>query len=241
MNIQENIDTSFNFGDIFGQENQQRRLSPQAQFMLRLEEALGFKRVVRKGREQVDARSGQPLLRITNKPFKGYYRAAELGSFVKEALLMQCRREAEDKIIPLFESHEMETLVTEGLALLSTRLRHMNPEDDPKAITAVFVAFYAQQDYLSNERTGETIRNITKKENAEARRREAGIAPRNFRNKVAVQPIEEMKADAPVVDEEELLDRPMTEEEFDRQADRLARKFSRKGIDALSVLDDLDI
>lgn len=240
MNTHVNTDSSTPMGNVFGQEDLKKRISPQAQFMMRLEEVLGFRRVVRKGQEQVDAQTGHPLLRITKKPFKGYYRAAALGSFVKEALLIQCRREAEESIIPLFESHEMETLVTEGLALLSTRLRHMNPDDDPKAITHVFIAFYAQQDYLSNERTGETIRNITKRENAEARRREAGIAPRNFRNKVAVPPVDAMKADAPV-DEEEVFDRPMTEEEFDRQAERMARKFSRKGIDALAILDDLDI
>lgn len=165
--------------------------SPQEQFLLGVEAALGFKRVNdRSGKEVLDL-TGQPLLRLNRrKSFRGQYKASKVNGFLREALIISCQNSALAQIAPLFEEHENERLVREGLSLLTHRLRRMQGDDCPKMITHVFVEHYVQQDLLMNERTGETLRNNEKKANAEARRRAAGVQARNFRKNRTVHEVE---------------------------------------------------
>lgn len=154
--------------------------SPQEQFLFQTEQALGLKRMRTKEGYVLDAR-GLPLLRVGNKPFRGIYKASELSPLMKEGIVILCQNKALSKLSVLFEEREFERLLYEGLALLTLRLRKMRGNDCPYAITDVFIEHYAQQDFMSNERTGETLRNNHKRAGAEARRRAAGIKPRNFR------------------------------------------------------------
>lgn len=159
------------------------RLSPQDQFLCGVEKVLGFRRIEdERGKVVMDSR-GVPLLRVDHRVsrFRGVYKANELGSFVREALIVSCISRAISRIAPLFEEHENERLFREGITLLNQRLRAMRGEDCPKLITECFVEYYSQQDLTMNERTGETLRNNYRQVRAEERRRAAGITPRNFR------------------------------------------------------------
>lgn len=161
-------------------------ISPQEQFLLKVERALGLQRSKTKTGYVLDSR-GLPLLRVSKtKTFRGTHKASELIGLTKEAMIILMQNKALTALTLLFEDREHERLLFEGLALLTLRLRKMRDEECPHAITHAFLEHYAQQDFMSNERTGETLRNNHKRAGAEARRRAAGIKPRNFRSVKAV-------------------------------------------------------
>lgn len=181
--------------------------SPQEQFLFGVEKALGFRRVEDAAGQAVLDSRGLTLLRVDRRrgTFKGQFKAKDLTPFLREALMISCLSKATSRIAPLFEEHENERLVREGLSLLTHRLRAMRGEDCPKLITDVFIEHYAQQDLMMNERTGETLRNNHRLANAEARRRAAGVKARNFRKSRTVQGVE---AEEPIVAVESDSDAP---------------------------------
>lgn len=155
--------------------------SPQTQFLFRAEKALGLERKISGGKPVLDSR-GMPLLyRSKKKVFNGVYKSGELSSLAKQGMMILCQQKALSKLSHFFEEREYERLLYEGLTLLTMRLRMMGPDECPLEITEVFIEHYAQQDFMSNERTGETIRNNRKRAGASARRLAAGIKPRNLR------------------------------------------------------------
>lgn len=176
--------------------------SPKDRFLLDLEKALGMKRILDQDGNEVLDQEGRPLRRVDRRVRRfagGVYRAEKLGPMLRQMLPISCLNRARAAITPLFEGHENESLVADGLALLNQRLHTLQGDDCPKLITTCFMEFYAQQDVAMNERTGETFRNNLKKMNAEARRRAAGVAPRNWANNrtvdgaIAEEPVQEVE------------------------------------------------
>ena len=157
--------------------------SPQQAFLKSLEGKLQLKRHRMNGKDVLDVRR-LPVLYLdkTTKPITGFYRADELVGLSKEGMIILAQHKALAKLADLFEDRENERLLYEGLALLTLRLRKMRPSECPIIISNVFVEHYAQQDFMSNERTGETIRNNRKRAGAESRRRAAGISARPIRS-----------------------------------------------------------
>lgn len=157
--------------------------SPQQAFLKSLEGKLQLKRHRMNGKDVLDVRR-LPVLYLdkTTNPVTGYYRADELTGLSKEGMLILAQQKALSKLSDLFEDRENERLLYEGLALLNLRLRKMRPSECPMLITEIFVEHYCQQDFMSNDRTGETIRNNRKRAGAAARRKAAGIAVRPVRS-----------------------------------------------------------
>lgn len=203
--------------------------SPQEQFLFQTEQALGLKRMRTKEGFVLDAK-GLPLLRVGNKSFRGKYKASEISPLMKEGVVILCQNKALSKLSVLFEEREFERLLYEGLALLTLRLRKMKGNDCPYAITDVFIEHYAQQDFMSNERTGETLRNNHKRAGAEARRRAAGVKPRNFRTNRTVLAEE---AEKPAIQAEETGPLKLSVERL------LGKRFISE--DTYASVDDADV
>lgn len=134
-----------------------------------METLIGVRKVIRKG-EVVghQLRKGARLMLGPN-PNSQYPK----GSLVREAMLNGLLEGARKKLVSLFETRDNEPLVWKTMHALTARLRAARPEEDWASIIQVAVGFWVQEDFMANERSGLTIRNVKSQAQIDANRKRA--------------------------------------------------------------------
>jgi hypothetical protein len=134
----------------------------------RLEVSIGLAPVIKNGK-WVQDELGYTYRRV-GKGFKGDRQLGARGSMVrdlnKQNVLTMARRAME----PLFNDPCC-WIILNSIGLLATRLNMMDEDEDPYACLAAFLEVMCQHDFIDNQRSGDTIRSITRRENERDRRR----------------------------------------------------------------------
>lgn len=155
----------------------------------KLERVLGLSPVIKDN--QWVRSHGAFEYRLVGKPFTGPKRFGEPLSMERFCQQMLILNSARTSIEPLFRD-PCSWLVLNSMGVLATRLRMMRPDEDPFACLAAFLEVLTQQDFIDNSRMGETIRNLTKRD--ETRRKRA--AAREEMSKRAANPATELDNDS---------------------------------------------
>jgi len=150
------------------------------------EECIGLARVVKDGAYVFDDRGNQ-IYKLRNMRFNGQYSSSD--SFVLECVKSRVLEMARQWAAPLFMEKEYDKLFLAYMDVLTLRIRHLRKKDCPMAIYDAWKHVVGQMDMNSDQRSGGTIRNVKRQQEAEKKRRAAGVAKRQFKNKVSVTDI----------------------------------------------------
>lgn len=133
----------------------------------RLEKALGMSPVIKDGKWQTDELGY--VYRRVGKPFTGKRVLGKRGSMVWELNRNCVLSSAREALEPMF-TDPCCWLISNSVYVLSIRLRMMDEDEDPFACLQAFLQVMTQHDFIDNSRKGETIRNLTRRDQMREKR-----------------------------------------------------------------------
>lgn len=134
----------------------------------RLETCLGLAPVIKDGK-WVQDELGFTYRRV-GKGFKGDRHLGARGSMVRDLNKQNVFTMARRAMEPLFNDPCC-WIILNSIGVLAARLNMMDDDEDPYACLNAFLGVMCQHDFIDNQRSGDTIRSITRRENERDRRR----------------------------------------------------------------------
>ena len=161
----------------------------------RLEKKLGLAPVIKDG-QWVRDELGFTYRRVGSK-FIGERKLGEQGSMLRSLNKQMVLTSARSALEPLFNDPCCWVILA-SMGVLAARLNMMSPEEDPYACLTAFLEVMAQHDFIDNQRSGDTIRSLTRRENERQRRisnKEAKRAKEEAKTKAKNEAIERLMDD----------------------------------------------
>lgn len=134
----------------------------------RLEASIGLAPIIKNGK-WVQDELGFTYRRV-GKGFKGDRPLGARGTMLRDLNKQNVLAMARQAIEPLFNDPCC-WIILNSIGVLAARLNMMDDDEDPYACLAAFLEVMCQHDFIDNQRSGDTIRSITRRENERDRRR----------------------------------------------------------------------
>lgn len=141
--------------------------------LARVEDALGLRPVVSKGRWVRSEDGKSPLYRVTESSltrFIGQKKLGPIGSYSREMQTQIAIHEARTTISRFYTGGSEEYIVEQAISLLSIRLIHAEENECSSKIAHAMIEVLSQQDFLDKHRSGETDRAAAKRNLTRAKR-----------------------------------------------------------------------
>lgn len=151
----------------------------------RLETALGLAPHIKDGKWVKDE-LGFTYRRV-GPGFKGDRKMGDRTSLLRSLNKMLITQSARSALEPLF-TDPCCWLILASVGVLSARLNMMEEDEDPYACYQAFLEVLCQHDFIDNQRSGDTIRSLTRRENERNRRasRKADKLPKKEKKETKV-------------------------------------------------------
>jgi hypothetical protein len=158
----------------------------------RLEARLGLAPVIKNG-QWVKDELGYTYRRV-GAGFKGERVMGDRGSMLRELNKMMVLTSARTSLEPLF-TDPCCWLILASVGVLANRLNLMEADEDPYCCLAAFLEVLCQHDFIDNQRSGDTIRSLTRRDNERERRRTKKAAKSKPETKISSRLMDELEDD----------------------------------------------
>lgn len=162
----------------------------------RLEQKLGLRPDIKDGKWVRDETGFQ--YRRFGAKFQGERKLGESGTMLRDLNKRMVLTSARSALEPLF-TDPCCWIILAAVGVLATRLNMMDADEDPYSCLTAFMEVMAQHDFIDNQRSGETIRSLTRAHNERERRATKSAAKKATQSK----PPKETKVSSRLMDEME--------------------------------------